>query len=133
MPDPIAVTLIGSTGLTGSATLRTLLSSSTQPFHIKTFTRKALAGPEFEPKGQHQQSGGNCTHLNRAFGDLFDAVKEQLAEKGDVYVSCLGTTRAQAGGFEQQKKIDLDLNRDLAKKAREDGARIVRPTLSPEL
>lgn len=45
-----------------------------------------------------------------------------------MYVSCLGTTRAGAGGFEQQKKIDLDLNRDLAKKAREDGASVVSHT-----
>ncbi|KAI9631758.1 putative endoplasmic reticulum protein [Dioszegia hungarica] len=116
MPESISVTLLGSTGLTGSATLRSFLSSTSQAFSICTFTRSA---PANTPTG-HQAT----THANRTFPDLFSAVTEQLASKGDVYVSCLGTTRGAAGGFENQKKIDLDLNRDLAKKARADGASV---------
>jgi uncharacterized protein YbjT (DUF2867 family) len=121
MPESISVTLLGSTGLTGSATLRSLLSSTSQPFSIRTFTRSP---PASTPSG-HQAT----THANRTFPDLFGALTEQLASKGDVYVSCLGTTRGAAGGFENQKKIDLDLNRDLAKKARADGASVVSPLI----
>jgi hypothetical protein len=43
-----------------------------------------------------------------------------------VYVSCLGTTRATAGSFAAQEKLDLGLNTDLAKRAKADGAEVVR-------
>jgi len=36
-------------------------------------------------------------------------------------VSCLGTTRAAAGSTKNQERIDLDLNRELAQKAKHDG------------
>jgi uncharacterized protein YbjT (DUF2867 family) len=38
-----------------------------------------------------------------------------------VLFSGLGTTRAQVGGFEAQRKIDYDLNLDLARSAKEAG------------
>lgn len=40
-----------------------------------------------------------------------------------VFVSSLGTTRVDAGSFEDQRKIDLDLNLDLAKAAKAAGAK----------
>jgi hypothetical protein len=40
-------------------------------------------------------------------------------------VSCLGTTRADVGGINKQRAIDLDMNRDLAQQARNDGAETV--------
>jgi hypothetical protein len=43
------------------------------------------------------------------------------AQKPRVFFSGLGTTRAQVGGFEAQRKIDYDLNLDLAKTAKEAG------------
>ncbi|KAL9057726.1 MAG: hypothetical protein Q9162_002200 [Coniocarpon cinnabarinum] len=43
--------------------------------------------------------------------------------KPDVLFSALGTTRAQAGGFDNQYKIDHDLNLDLAKAAQAAGAK----------
>jgi uncharacterized protein YbjT (DUF2867 family) len=41
--------------------------------------------------------------------------------KPSIFFSALGTTRAQAGGLENQRKIDLDLNLALAKSAKEAG------------
>lgn len=41
-----------------------------------------------------------------------------------VFFSALGTTRAQAGGLDKQRAIDLDLNRDLAQAARDAGAKV---------
>lgn len=41
--------------------------------------------------------------------------------KPKVFFSGLGTTRAAAGGVEAQRKIDVDLNLDLAKAAKEAG------------
>jgi len=40
-----------------------------------------------------------------------------------VFVSGLGTTRKDAGSFESQRKIDFDLNLDLAKAAKAAGAK----------
>lgn len=41
----------------------------------------------------------------------------------DLFISALGTTRANAGGFENQRKIDYDLNLALAKSAKEAGTK----------
>ena len=115
MTSPIPVTLIGATGLTGSATLHSLLSSSVTPFTITTIARKAI-----EPT---PASNSSTTFSHTIVSDLFDVPKlNTVAEKDGVYVSCLGTTRAGAGGLEQQEKLDLGLNTDLAKKAKADGA-----------
>nr|XP_018260546.1 uncharacterized protein I303_07471 [Kwoniella dejecticola CBS 10117]OBR82704.1 hypothetical protein I303_07471 [Kwoniella dejecticola CBS 10117] len=113
---PTPVTLVGATGLTGSHTLHSILSS-THPFNLKVLTRRSL--PPTEP------SKNPLTSLTtKLYSDLFEAPTDgsAIAEKGGVYVSCLGTTRANAGGTANQEKLDLGLNRDLAKKAREDGA-----------
>jgi hypothetical protein len=55
---------------------------------------------------------------------------QAVAGPGAVYISCLGTTRADAGGVENQRKIDYELNRDLATRARKDGATTVRVTVA---
>jgi HIM1 len=41
-----------------------------------------------------------------------------------IFFSALGTTKAQAGSFENQKKIDYDLNLELAKAAKAAGAKV---------
>lgn len=40
-----------------------------------------------------------------------------------IFISALGTTRAQAGSFAAQREIDYDLNLALAKKAKEAGTK----------
>jgi uncharacterized protein YbjT (DUF2867 family) len=40
-----------------------------------------------------------------------------------LFISGLGTTRGAAGGFENQKKIDYDLNLELAKAAKNAGTK----------
>lgn len=44
--------------------------------------------------------------------------------KPPIFLSALGTTRAQAGGVENQRKIDYDLNLALAKAAKASGVRV---------
>jgi hypothetical protein len=90
--------------------------ASTHPFALTTLTRRPL---------DCESSNPSTTYTNKTFPDLFEAVKGPVATKGGVYVSCLGTTRAAAGGLDKQIRIDLDLNRDLAQKAKEDGASTV--------
>ena len=44
--------------------------------------------------------------------------------KPHIFFSALGTTRAQAGGLENQRRIDYDLNLALAKAAKEAGVQV---------
>ena len=113
MSPPTPITLVGATGLTGAATLSALLRSQTA-FNITTIARKAIAC-----------DSARCpetVYTHNLVSDLFEAPSGEVGKKGGVYISCLGTTRGGAGSFEAQEKLDLGLNRDLARKAREDGA-----------
>lgn len=49
---------------------------------------------------------------------------KQYPSGAQLFISALGTTRANAGGFENQKKIDYDLNLDLAKAAHAAGTKV---------
>ena len=109
-----AVTLVGATGLTGTAALNALLSSSS-PFSITTLTRKAIS----------QQASKTSTLDCKVIPDLSQILKGQVGSPEGVYISCLGTTQAAAGGIKQQEAIDLHLNRDLFTKAKDDGAETV--------
>ncbi|WVQ66578.1 uncharacterized protein L199_004762 [Kwoniella botswanensis] len=116
---PTPVTLVGATGLTGSASLRSLLLSS-HPFNLTVLTRRPLS-ESITPSS----SNPSTILATKIHEDLSSVPKDaglKIAEKGGVYISALGTTRAKAGGTAEQEKIDLVLNRDLAKKAKEDGA-----------
>ena len=116
----LPVTLVGGTGLTGSAALLALLQSPTS-IDLTTITRK----PTPAPVGS---TNGSTNYVNRVYTNLAESISstEGVGPKGGVYVSCLGTTRGAAGGFEKQKEIDLYLNRDLVTKAKADGAKTVR-------
>ncbi|KAI4200034.1 MAG: hypothetical protein LQ346_002465 [Caloplaca aetnensis] len=46
---------------------------------------------------------------------------KKLEPTPDVFMSALGTTRAQAGSFAAQRAVDLDLNLALARAAKESG------------
>ncbi|WVN87034.1 uncharacterized protein L203_102210 [Cryptococcus depauperatus CBS 7841] len=97
MANATAVTLVGATGLTGSHTLSSLLSSS-HPFNVTVLTRRSLP-----------QAASANSLTTRLYASLFDAPtdKEPIVERGGVYVSCLGTTRAKAGGTAEQEKLIL--------------------------
>jgi len=111
------ITLVGATGLTGSSTLLHLLQSK-RNFDITAITRKQLANPI---------STSTSKYANLHYPDLTSSLSGPVGKKDGVYISCLGSTRAGEGGLEGQIKIDLDLNRDLAKKAKDDGADTVCP------
>ena len=119
----LPVTLVGGTGLTGSATLLALLQSPSA-IHLTAITRKATQAPV-------SPTNPTTEYVNRTFPNLADSISstEGVGPKNGVYISCLGTTRGAAGGFEKQKEIDLYLNRDLVTKAKADGAKTVRPSL----
>ncbi|WVW86609.1 hypothetical protein I302_108662 [Kwoniella bestiolae CBS 10118] len=118
-PTLTPVTLVGATGLTGSASLRSLLLS-THPFNLTVLSRRPLS-ESITPR----PSNPSTTLSTKIHEDLFAIPTDQslkVSEKGGIYVSALGTTRAKAGGTANQERVDLGLNRDLAKRAKEDGA-----------
>jgi uncharacterized protein YbjT (DUF2867 family) len=92
----------------GSYILSTLLSS--QKFtNVYAYSRKKLS--QSSPKLQTIESPASDT-----WPSLFPTTG-----KAQVFFSALGTTKAQAGSIEAQRKIDLDLNLALAKAAKEAG------------
>lgn len=103
MSNP-SVLLAGATGLTGSASFQQFISKLPSAFsHLTTITRRPLPAPP-------TTSSEYYTNLQQS--DLTDSSTWNLAQarKGgsdDVFVSCLGTTRAQAGGLENQRKVGL--------------------------
>lgn len=120
-----AVTLVGATGLTGSQALAFLLASPAN-FSVTALTRRAAPAPATPPPAP------GATYTNDVLPDLGAA--QHVAHKGGVYVSCLGTTRALAGGADKQVLVDRDLNAQLADKAKADGADTVSelpPALPP--
>ena len=49
---------------------------------------------------------------------------KKLVPAPNVLISALGATRAQAGSFEAQRKVDYDLNLSLAQAAKDSGVRV---------
>lgn len=47
----------------------------------------------------------------------------QYPQGANLFISALGTSRARAGGLENQRKIDYDLNLDLARAAKASGTK----------
>lgn len=103
--------VIGSTGLVGSNILSTLLGGETYK-SILTVTRRA---PKAESAKLEAVVDADTTKWA-------DALKGASPPPSAVF-SALGTTRAQAGGIQNQWKIDHDLNIELAKAAKEAGAK----------
>lgn len=111
---PTSVALYGSTGLTGSHILSTLLASpETSPWKtVHTISRRS-------PKS----TSPTLDALIESDTAKYAPALAQLAPPPSVVISALATTRAQAGGIQQQWKIDHDLNIEIARAAKEAGAR----------
>ncbi|KAK3175295.1 hypothetical protein OEA41_002542 [Lepraria neglecta] len=103
--------LVGCTGLVGSRILAALTSLSSKPT-IHAIARKDLPTtfPTIKPLIETDSSKWP------------DSLKS-LTPAPNVFLSALGTTKAQAGSFEAQRKIDYDLNLSLAKAAKESGVK----------
>ncbi|EFZ02594.1 Protein fmp-52, mitochondrial [Metarhizium anisopliae] len=105
----MSAAVIGSTGLVGSHILSNLLAGDIyKPVH--TITRRA-------PK----PSSPNLSSIVDADTTKWAAALTGLSPAPAAVFSALGTTRAQAGGLENQRKIDHDLNIELARAAKEAG------------
>jgi len=101
------VTVAGTTGLVGNH-IRNILTQLPNVTLINAFTRKDL--PE-NPKVKSIKAQDHTT-----WPSLYP-------KDSALFISSLGTTRANAGSIEAQRKIDLDLNLDLAKAAKAAGTK----------
>ncbi|KIW73559.1 hypothetical protein PV04_01664 [Phialophora macrospora] len=108
--------ILGSTGLVGSFILSTLRTSPSSPFSsIEIIARRSPAATkdstvpvnEFVEKDTTKWAG----HVS------------SLSPAPSVMFSGLATTRAAAGGFENQYKLEHDLNIELAKAAKAAGTK----------
>jgi hypothetical protein len=118
----MAAVLVGSTGLVvckmnwyanlkitflqGSCILTTLLASS-KFTSVQAYSRKALAA--------------SSSKLQTIEATDSESWPSKFPSGASVFFSALGTTRGQAGGVEGQRKIDYDLNLELAKAAQKSG------------
>ncbi|TGZ78211.1 hypothetical protein EX30DRAFT_343427 [Ascodesmis nigricans] len=107
-----ATTVIGSTGLVGHEILLQLLSHPSATA-VSTLIRRDPPQPSLAPK-HHQTIEPDSTKWPSTLSTLLPTPKSTL-------FSALGTTRSAAGGVDAQRKIDLDLNLELAKSAKESG------------
>ena len=103
--------VFGSTGAVGSQILATLLATDTFSY-VKTISRK-LPDVHF-PKLQTLEEGDVSK-----WGGMISS----LSPKPSVVFNAVGTTRATAGGIQNQWKIDHDLCVENAKAAKEAGVK----------
>lgn len=99
------------TGTQGSHILSTLLQlpgiSS-----VRTFTRR-------EPKDTGAKLNATVEDSSKWAAGI-----SAITPPADIFFSGLGTTRAAAGGFENQRKIDYDLNLETAQAAKKAGVKV---------
>ncbi|KAG6005962.1 hypothetical protein E4U54_000255 [Claviceps lovelessii] len=111
MAAPSAAAVIGSTGLVGSLILSNIIAHDAyKPVH--TITRRA-------PKTSSPNLNGIVDTDTTKWASALSA----LSPAPRILFSALGTTRAAAGGIENQWKIDHDLNIELAKAAKDAGVK----------
>lgn len=103
--------VFGSTGAVGSKILDTLLASAAFP-SIKTISRRA-------PKGESPKLEAVVEPESSKWGGLIGT----LTPKPTIVFNAVGTTRAAAGGIENQWKVDHDLCIENAKAAKEAGVK----------
>jgi uncharacterized protein YbjT (DUF2867 family) len=108
--------VVGSTGLVGSFILSTLRTSPTPQFAgIEIVTRRSPPVPKDAAVPVNEFLEKDTTK--------WAAHVSSLSPVPTVAFSSLGTTRAAAGGLEQQYKLDHDLTLDIAKAAKAAGTK----------
>ncbi|RPA81500.1 hypothetical protein BJ508DRAFT_112670 [Ascobolus immersus RN42] len=108
----ISAAVAGATGLGAHITTQLLANPSVSS--VISLTRRKHEIPEVSPKYNNIVNAETSTWYN----EFHTALKNAGTS---IAFSGLGSTRAQAGGLENQRKIDVDLNYDLAKAAKETG------------
>ncbi|KAF7950318.1 hypothetical protein EAE96_007605 [Botrytis aclada] len=96
--------IVGSTGLVGSHILSTLLSHPSIS-SVHSLSRRDPKPSSASPKLHPLTSPDTTT---------WSSLLSSISPSPQLFFSALGTTKAQAGSIEAQRKIDHDLNLELA-------------------
>ena len=96
----------------GSNIVSTLLSLPSQII-VQAITRRQIP-----------RDASNLNSMIEQDSSKWPDTLRDLTPTPDAYLSALGTTRGQAGGFEAQRKIDYDLNLALAQAAKAGGIKV---------
>ncbi|KAL4885640.1 hypothetical protein BJY04DRAFT_180133 [Aspergillus karnatakaensis] len=110
------VALLGSTGMVGTHILTTLLSSPSVS-RIDTISRRTPAPASTAPQAKLTTFVSDDT-------SKWASQLSSLTPPPSLFISSFATTRGAAGGFENQYKIEHDLNIELAKAAKEAGTKV---------
>lgn len=111
----MSTALVGATGLVGKNMLQTLLSHPSIST-VSAFSRRPL---DITDPNSRLQSIVDSNSQN--WSTVFPT---SATGPPSIFYSALGTTRAAAGSFEAQRKIDFDLNLALARAAKDAGVRV---------
>ncbi|KAJ5923384.1 hypothetical protein N7454_008629 [Penicillium verhagenii] len=107
--------LIGCTGMVGSHILTSLISSAGVS-RVDTISRRTPAAAADAP--------AKLTTFVSDDSSKWAAQLSALTPTPDIFLSSFGTTKAAAGGFENQYKIEHGLNIELARAARDAGVKV---------
>ncbi|KAL2870310.1 uncharacterized protein BJX67DRAFT_378296 [Aspergillus lucknowensis] len=110
------VALIGSTGMVGSHILNSLLTNNAVS-RVDTISRRTPQAASSAPRAKLTSFVSDDT-------SKWASQLSALTPTPSIFISSLATTRAAAGGFENQYKIEHGLNVELAKAAREAGTQV---------
>lgn len=109
--------VLGATGLCGNNILK-YVQATGKINEIHTITRSPIT------QNNNFNNRTVINHIEKDSNKWGELIKEQIgANKIDIVFSGLATTRASAGGTDNQYKIDHDLNIKLAKVLKEQGCK----------
>ncbi|KAJ5773109.1 hypothetical protein N7457_008005 [Penicillium paradoxum] len=110
------IALIGGTGMVGSHILTSLIAN-TSVTRVDTISRRTppVASGTPPAKLTNFVSGDTATWASQL---------SSLSPTPNIFISAFATTRAAAGGFDNQYKIEHGLNVEMAKAAREAGTQV---------
>ncbi|KAJ9215074.1 hypothetical protein DTO166G4_3331 [Paecilomyces variotii] len=111
-----SVAIIGSTGMVGSHILSTLLTHPSIS-RIDSITRRTPPAASAAPPAK-------LTTIVDADTSRWASQLSSLTPPPSIFFSAFGTTRAAAGGFENQYKIEHGLNVEMARAARDAGVKV---------
>ncbi|KAE8356450.1 hypothetical protein BDV28DRAFT_127008 [Aspergillus coremiiformis] len=109
------VALLGCTGMVGSHILNNLLANPSVA-RVDTISRRT---PQAASAAQAKLSTLVSDDTSRWASEL-----SSLSPPPAIFISSFGTTRANAGGFDNQYKVEHGLNVEMARAARDAGTKV---------